>query len=87
MNQFNYANDCLTTSINGTYHAAPPLANVTIAGAKGLPSDMALTMRGQPCEFGAVGLSYSDGTLVVSGLEAFTPDGAWEGEMYLELKY
>ena len=85
--QFAYTSDCLTTIINGTYSTAPPLSSVTIAGAKGLPSGMSLSIADQPCEVGAVALTYENGTIVISGLETFTPDGAWEGPMSLELKY
>ncbi|KAK3638754.1 hypothetical protein LTR56_012861 [Elasticomyces elasticus] len=85
--QFSYTNNCLSSSIKGSYAAAPPLANVTIAGAIGLPKGMSLTIAGQPCEVGNVALEYDCGVLRVIGLEEFTPNGAWEGEMRLELSY
>ncbi|KAK5136357.1 hypothetical protein LTR08_003483 [Meristemomyces frigidus] len=85
--QFNYTNNTLSTTITGTYHAAPPLANVTVAGAPCIPTDMSLTIGGQPCEVGAVALSYDDGVLYVSGIEQFTPGGAWEGAMEMKFTY
>ncbi|KAK0919234.1 hypothetical protein LTR57_010985 [Friedmanniomyces endolithicus] len=85
--QFSYTNNCLSTTINGTYHAAPPLANVTVAGAPSLPKGMSLTIAGQPCEVSKVALDYSGGVLYVSGIEPFTPGGAWEGEMRMEFSY
>ncbi|KAK0880551.1 hypothetical protein LTR87_005673 [Friedmanniomyces endolithicus] len=85
--QFSYTNNCLSTTINGTYHAAPPLANVTVAGAPSLPKGMSLTIAGQPCEVSKVALDYSGGVLYVSGIEPSTPGGAWEGEMRMEFSY
>ncbi|KAK3620593.1 hypothetical protein LTR56_023306 [Elasticomyces elasticus] len=92
--QFSYTNNCLSSTIEGSYTAAPPLANgegsqalVTIAGAEGLPKGMSLTIAGQPCEVGEVALEYDSGVLRVSGLEELTPSGAWEGEMKMKLIY
>ncbi|TKA83915.1 hypothetical protein B0A55_00179 [Friedmanniomyces simplex] len=85
--QFSYTDNCLSTTINGTYHAAPPLANVTIAGATSLPKSLSLTIAGQPCEVSDVVLDYSAGVLYVRGIEQFTPSGAWEGEMKMEFSY
>ncbi|KAK3068578.1 hypothetical protein LTR53_013741 [Teratosphaeriaceae sp. CCFEE 6253] len=85
--QFSYTANCLSTTINGTYTAEPPLANVTIAGAPCLPKSMSLTIAGQPCEVNDIVLDYSAGVLYVSGIEQFTPAGAWEGEMKMEFSY
>ncbi|KAK5729270.1 hypothetical protein LTR15_002412 [Elasticomyces elasticus] len=85
--QFSYTNNCLSSTIEGSYTAAPPLANVTIAGAEGLPKGMSLTIAGQPCEVGEVALEYDSGVLRVSGLGELTPSGAWEGEMKMKLIY
>jgi len=48
---------------------------------------MSLTIAGQPCEVSTVALDYSGGVLYVSGIEPFTPGGAWEGEMRMEFSY
>lgn len=85
--QFTYANDCLSTSISGTYHAAPPLANVTVAGAPSLPMGMNLTIAGQPCEVDQIALDYAAGVLYVSGVDKFMPSGAWEGVMEMKFSY
>lgn len=85
--QFSYMDNCLSTTINGTYHAASPLANVTIVGAPCLPTGMNLTIAGQPCEVSRVVLNYDAGVLYVTGIEQFTPAGAWEGEMKMEFAY
>jgi len=72
--------------MNGTYHAAAPLANVTIAGANCLPKNLDLTIAGQACETGAVAMDYADGVLHITGLEHFTQNGAWEGGMTMKFE-
>lgn len=84
--QFSYADHTLTTSINGTYHAAPSLANMTIVGVD-KPTGFSLMMGGQPCEVGEVVYDHADGVVRLTGLDEFTPDGAWEGELYMKLSY
>lgn len=85
--QFSYADSTLTTSMQGSYHAAPPLANITIAGVENAPTGLSLTFGGQPCEVGDVVFNYEDGVVRLTGMEEFTPEGAWEGELYLKLSY
>ncbi|KAK4985984.1 hypothetical protein LTR66_008016 [Elasticomyces elasticus] len=82
-----YASDTLTTSLSGSYHSAAPLANITIAGVPSLPSGIDLSIAGQPCEAAAVTLVHGAGVLYLSGLEEFTPGGAWEGEMVLRFSF
>ncbi|KAK3678865.1 hypothetical protein LTR78_001318 [Recurvomyces mirabilis] len=84
---FSYSDSCLKTSINGTYHSTPPLANITIAGVGKAPCGLSLTIAGQECEVGAVVLSHLNETVSITGLEAFTGEGAWQGEMELILQY
>ncbi|KAI9696289.1 MAG: hypothetical protein M1820_008212 [Bogoriella megaspora] len=85
--KFNYTNDTLTASIEGSYHATAPLANITIAGVSSLPNDLSLTVANQPCETRTLSLVYGGDVLYVTGIEAFTNGGAWEGELELKLKY
>lgn len=82
---FKYAQDTLTTSINGTYAAAPALGNVTIAGASCLPSKMAMSFGGEAAETSGVAMAFEEGVLRVTGLESVTWMGAWEAE--LEMKF
>lgn len=85
--QFSYADSILTTSIQGSYHAAPPLANITVAGVEQAPTGLSLTFGGEVCEVGDIVYEYEDGVVRLIGLEEFTPDGAWEGELYMKLSY
>lgn len=85
--QFQYSEDTLSTTIRGSYHAAPPLANITIAGVHSRPSGMSLKIDGQPCEVGDVVLDYVDEIVRLVGLDEFTPNGAWEGELEMTLSY
>ena len=73
--------------MTGNYSVAPPLANITIAGASCLPTDLSLTIGGHPCEVEAVHLDHRHGVLYVSGIEPFTPSGAWEGAMEMKLTF
>lgn len=85
--EFTYAEDCLTTKINGTYHATAPLGNVTIAGVKGPMTGLSLTIGGQPCEVGQISVVPEGDVLRFRGLEQFTPNGAWQGEMEMKLTF
>lgn len=51
------------------------------------PTGLSLTLDGQPCEVGDVVYNYEDGVVRLTGLDEFTPDGAWEGELYMKLSY
>ncbi|WPG98450.1 Hypothetical protein R9X50_00124000 [Acrodontium crateriforme] len=85
--KFEYSNSILKTSIQGSYHAAPPLSKVTIAGASCLPKSLSLTISGQPFEAAEIDVVYSGGVVTITGLEKFTPNGAWEGEAEMKLKF
>lgn len=85
--QFSYTEHKLTTTISGSYTAAAPLGNVTVAGVKSLPSGMTLHVGGQPCETGTISLVHGADVLYVSGLETFTSSGAWEGEMEMAFTF
>ena len=85
--QFNYVDNCLSTTIEGSYHAEPPLANITIAGVDTRPSSISLKIGGQPCEVGTVVLDYAEDVVYLSGFDEFTPNGAWEGELEMTLTY
>ncbi|GAB7353090.1 hypothetical protein MBLNU459_g3633t1 [Dothideomycetes sp. NU459] len=85
--QFSYSDNTLTTTVTGSYHAPAPLGHVTIAGVKSLPSDMTLHVGGQPCETGTVALVHGADVLYVRGLDTFTGNGAWEGEMQMSFSF
>lgn len=85
--QFSYSAGTLKTSVNGTYSAAPPLSNVTIAGVTSLPKGMNLNVGGQPCEIGTVQLVHGANVLYASRFETFTSAGAWEGEMEMQFTW
>jgi len=82
--EFSYRNDTLSISVTGTYHSAPPLANVTIAGAKTLPSGISMGINGRSCETGTIELTYNTGVLFLTGLEELTQAGAWESNLSLQ---
>lgn len=77
----------LHTSVTGSYQQRNPLANITIAGASGLPSDMSITVAGVPCDPGVVELSYGNGVLHVTGLESVTSGGIWQGNLEVAFTY
>ncbi|KAK3627683.1 hypothetical protein LTR56_015456 [Elasticomyces elasticus] len=100
--QFSYTNICLSSLIEGSYTVASAVRDpkhqfkawkvngshlVTIVDATDLPKGVSLTMAGPLCEGGDVALQYDSRVLRVIGLEEFTPIGAWEREMKLELSY
>lgn len=84
MVQFKFADGVLSSHINGTYTSAASLGNVTIAGLKGDLTGLDLTIGGQPCEVGQVVVDPTS-ALKITGLEEFTPAGAWEGEMRMKI--
>ena len=85
--QFSYAQNTLKASVTGSYHAAAPLTNITIAGVKSLPTGMNLTIAGQDCDTGVVSLVQGANVLTVTGLDAFTTKGAWEGDLNLAFTF
>lgn len=46
-----------------------------------------MTFGGKECTVGDVGYEYQDGVVRLTGLEEFTADGAWEGELSVKLSY
>ncbi|KAI7460361.1 putative alpha-glucosidase AgdA [Hortaea werneckii] len=85
MVEFTYKDGCLYASVNGSYHVAPPLANVTIAGMHEMPKHMSMNIHGQECETGRVGMKHEQGVLRMTGFEQFTGHGAWEGHMEMKM--
>nr|POE88083.1 alpha-glucosidase [Quercus suber] len=47
--QFSYGNGILAAKSEGSYHAAPPLSNITIAGLEAAPKHVALKVGGKAC--------------------------------------
>lgn len=70
------------TSIEGSVHATPPLANFTIAG-----TDTAPTSKGEEGKVGNVGYGYRDSVVWVKGLEEFMPDRLLNGALFVKLSY
>lgn len=83
MFQFDYSRGRLTTKITGNYHAAAPLANVTIAGVSRKPQRVSFQMRRH--QVSNVKSQYVNETLYVTGLEQYTQGGAWENEFSLQM--
>ena len=86
--QFHFADNCLTTSIEGTYHSAPPLANITIAGVEAMPKGLSMQIAGRECDVDQLAVKHDEGgVLRITGVEQFTQQGAWEGEMEMKMWY
>ena len=83
MPQFSYSNGHLSSTVNGTYSAVPPLANITIAGVQAKPSNISFNYGGWPCETGAIGIEHNNGTVYLNGFEQHTPNGAWASPVSL----
>lgn len=77
MLQFPDANDTLTTSIERTYHASPPLADITIVGIESAPTGLSLTFGGRNVR---LVMSCTVTRTACCALRIFAPDGAWEVE-------
>ncbi|EME46003.1 glycoside hydrolase family 31 protein [Dothistroma septosporum NZE10] len=84
---FRYANHTLTSHLEGKYCSSAPLGNVTIAGVAGHLTGISLTIGGQPCEVGRVVVEPGESVLRFSGLEEFSRNGAWEGQMTMKLSF
>jgi alpha-glucosidase len=84
--QFSYHANILTARVNGSYHSTAPLANITIAGLASTPQSVHLTVGSRKCSAENLSMQCDDnGVLRITGLERYTADGAWEGDV--ELKF
>jgi alpha-glucosidase len=82
--QFSYHHNTLTAHVNGSYHSTAPLANITIAGLASTPQSVHLTMGSRKCSSENLFMQCDDnGVLRITGLEQYTGDGAWEGDIEL----
>nr|OQO24766.1 hypothetical protein B0A51_07791 [Rachicladosporium sp. CCFEE 5018] len=84
---FNFANNVLSTQIEGSYHASAPLANVTVAGISQKPQYVSLFIGKQQCEAQKLIVEYKDNTVYVTGLEQFTQGGAFEQALNLSFAW
>lgn len=95
---FSYADNCLSFTSEGSYHAAQPLANITVTGLEGSPNGQHRKRSGVPrdkpqhvfCNFGGknqdssdLETSYDGDVLKVSGTEDMTKGGAFEQDLKL----
>ena len=79
--KFSYVAGHLTARAWGNFHAAVPLANITILGLQQEPSHIALEVD----RYSITGLQteYSEKTLRLSGLESATEAGVWQSGLTL----
>jgi alpha-glucosidase len=85
--QFTYANNSLSFTSEGSYHASQPLANITIAGLKEEPHSISMRYGSHECNSSQIITGYSAGVLRLANTAQFTPDGAFQEDLKLELKY
>jgi hypothetical protein len=81
--KFSYANNTLTSTVTGSYPDTNPLANITIAGLTSQPSGLTLSVGGNQVSTNGISQSYSNSTLMLTGLSSVTKSGAWSGNMKL----
>ncbi|KAF1973746.1 hypothetical protein BU23DRAFT_639650 [Bimuria novae-zelandiae CBS 107.79] len=85
--KFTYANNSLSFSSEGSYRASQPLASITIAGLKTEPADISLEYGDRHCNTKHLITGYNDGVLKVANMDQFTPEGAFQEDLKLELKF
>lgn len=71
-------------NITGSYHAAAPLANITIAGLESKPKRASLHTTGHEREE-VLDFRYQNNTVYITELEKFTQKGAWEEQLTLQI--
>lgn len=74
--------------MSGSYNDALPLANVTIAGIKDLPTSACMSAGGQRVNTNGVTLVHAvnSSTLLISNLDKATSAGVWSGSWSLQLQ-
>jgi hypothetical protein len=80
-----YANNTLSTSINGTYQDINPLANITVAGLNAQPNIVSISLGGKQLLTSSISQSYSNGTLFITGVSNITGAGLWSGDLEMSL--
>ena len=61
----------------------PSLANITIAGVASKPDRVVLSFGQQYAN--GFRMTYNNGTLLITELEQYTQDGAWESKLVLQI--
>jgi hypothetical protein len=75
--KFSYSNNTLTSTVTGSYSDTNPLANITIAGLTAQPSGLSMSIGGIQLSTDGISQSYTNGTLMLTGLSSMTESGAW----------
>ncbi|CAN9381530.1 unnamed protein product [Alternaria alternata] len=81
--QFSYSNNCLSFTSDGSFHSAPVLGNITIAGLHEQPQQASLKAGGKNCDSSELTTSFESGVLKISGLDKYTASGAFEQDFEL----
>ncbi|KAM0720338.1 hypothetical protein Q7P37_004474 [Cladosporium fusiforme] len=81
---FSFSNNTLTITVDGDYSSTAPLSNVTVAGFPTAPTSVCLSVGSQDCNADALSLTSENGSVRVTGLEQFTKDGAWKGDLKMD---
>ncbi|KAJ4292426.1 hypothetical protein N0V90_009088 [Kalmusia sp. IMI 367209] len=84
---FTFANNSLSYTSEGSYHASQPLANITITGLQAQPKGVSLTYGNHERDTSQIATSFEDGVLKITGTGNFTADGAFQEDLKLNLKY
>lgn len=78
----------MTTQATGAYRDDLPLANITIAGIRGQPNSLTLSVNGQQQPTDDVKFNYTDcGALYITNLDKATQGGVWNGNVTVTLNY
>lgn len=80
--KFSYSNKCLSFTSKGSFHSAPALANIKIAGLHEQPQHASLKIGGKDSN-SALTTSFDGGVLQISGLDKYTVSGAFEQDFEL----
>lgn len=84
---FSFADNTLTSTVNGTYEDSLPLANITIAGIGYRPSSVDVSLGGVAQNANDVKLTYIDcGALLITGLNKATAGGVWKKDLKIILR-
>lgn len=85
--QFKYDDDVLTAKVTGLYNDHLPIANITILGAKSVPTSAQAVLGNTTLDFSKISLSAASGygNVLLTNLEEATADGVWSADFSLTL--
>lgn len=83
--QYTFNKGVLRAEINGTYQVYAPLDRITIAGLREEPKGVEFRYNHELLKDPSPVLKYINGTAYITGLDQYTPRGAFEHGFQLTL--